>query len=129
MLSSTTKYAIKALLALKDRDTDNFIQVSTLARRSKVPGPYLAKIMKALTAHKIVSSRRGANGGVRLASDFEQLTLLDICTALGDPITSTNCVMGKTGCNTANPCVLHNSWSASKKSILKFLQESKLANL
>ena len=129
MLSSTTKYAVKALIALASMKSESFVQVSQLARRSKVPGPYLAKIMKALAQHKIVLTRRGANGGVKAIPDFDQLTLFDVCSALGDPITSSNCVMGKTGCSSANPCALHTSWSSSKKSIIKFLEESKLCDL
>ena len=129
MLASTTKYALKALLYLSKESSDSFIQVSLLARRSRVPGPYLAKIMKALGKSEIVVTRKGAHGGIKLTRAFDQISLYEVCVALKDPIVRSVCILGKTGCNANNPCPLHAAWSENRQRILRFLHDSKISEI
>lgn len=52
---------------------------------TQVPAAYLSKVLQSLGKAEIVRSQRGIGGGVSLAADPEQLTILDVVNAV-DPI-------------------------------------------
>lgn len=84
MFSQTVEYALRAVVHLafeapEPRTTDQ-ISDATL-----VPKAYLAKILRNLVNEKIVSSQRGAGGGMALAVAPEELTILDVVNAV-EPI-------------------------------------------
>lgn len=126
MLSLSTKYALKALLYLAQQQRDDYMQVKALSDEAKVPGPYLSKIIKQLSAKQLVETRRGIAGGVRFPSNGRTVTFYDVCVALGDPIVSQGCFLTKHPCDSKHPCVMHPHWSRIKREVAKFLQESKI---
>lgn len=85
MFSQTTQYAIRAVVILAYcRDsgpTGNML----LARETKIPPSYLAKVLQGLVKAGIVESRRGAKGGFSLRRDPKAITLLDVVNAV-EPI-------------------------------------------
>ncbi|MAV38157.1 MAG: transcriptional regulator [Planctomycetaceae bacterium] len=84
MFSRTVEYALRAIVQLAymapQGATTGQISVAT-----KVPEPYLRKVLQALRRAELVTSQRGASGGVRLNRDAEELTILDVVNAV-DPI-------------------------------------------
>src|SRR5262245_51665923 len=84
MLSQTVEYALRAAVQL----ASIWPEASTtaeLAVVTQVPPAYLAKVLQALVKSGIVTSQRGAAGGVILARRADKLTILDIVSAT-DPI-------------------------------------------
>lgn len=126
MLSVSTKYAIKALSHLAEQPRDRFLQVKTLSELADVPGPYLSKIIKQLSAKKVLETRRGSQGGVRIPED-RQISFYDVCVALEDPITVAGCFLDKRECSSKTPCIMHHRWAQIKRELAKFLQEVKIA--
>jgi Rrf2 family iron-sulfur cluster assembly transcriptional regulator len=126
MLAVTTKYAIKALQHLAKQDSRHFMQVNALSQAIEVPGPYLAKIVKALAARGVVETRRGFSGGVRLSPREGTLTYYDICIALDDPVVISSCLLSKESCNSQDPCPIHVEWRKTKELLVKFLQKARV---
>ncbi len=126
MLALSTKYALKALLFLAEKRSDEFMLVRTLSEEAQVPGPYLSKIIKQLAAKELVETRRGILGGVRFRKTGSSITFYDVCVALDDPIVSQACFLTKHPCSTKDTCVMHSHWSRIKREVAKFLQESKI---
>ena len=58
------------------------VTAGTLAKRTKVPAPYLSKVLQQLRQNNIVLSQRGVGGGIRLAKPAEELTILDVANAV-----------------------------------------------
>ena len=125
MLALSTKYALKALLFLAQHNREEFMQVKALSEEAEVPGPYLSKIIKQLSAKQLVETRRGISGGVRLPKKL-RLSFYDVCVALDDPIVSQGCFLTKHPCNSRKPCMMHPHWSRIKGEVAKFLQNSRI---
>lgn len=124
MISNSTKYAFKAIVALKSERPETFIQVKQLATKARIPAPYLSKVIKILAKKDILQTRKGLHGGVRLYLDKQSLTLYDICQAMNEPILERSCFMSKYPCDQRSPCPLHNHWSGLKEKIISFLKKS-----
>lgn len=124
MLALSTKYALKALLHLARVQRDDYMQVKALSEEANVPGPYLSKIIKQLSAKQLVETRRGITGGVRFPKNGHTVTFYDICIALDDPIIAQGCFLSKHPCDLKHPCVMHQHWSRIKQDVIKFLQEA-----
>ncbi len=67
------------------------LSVDTLADYFEVPSAYLAKQMQLLRRAGIVQSVRGKGGGYRLARSPDNITLLDIVTAIEGPMPAFRC--------------------------------------
>ena len=59
MLSKKAKYAIKALLALAERDRDEPMRIADLAREEQIPPKFLELILLGLRNNGILQSRKG----------------------------------------------------------------------
>ena len=108
-LSTTTGYAIKALVELAEEDGKTLF-VRDISVRAGVPAPYLAKIIQRLHAARIVKAKRGHKGGVQLARRPEAITVLDIGKAIDGEDVVGNCLLGKVFCDNLPACPTHPFW-------------------
>ena len=105
MISQTAEYALRAIVLLADHP-DEAKTAEVIARETKVPVGYLAKIMHSLTKAGLVTSQRGIYGGFTLNRDPKVLCLYDVVHAV-DPINRINeCPLGVEGHGTSL-CPLH----------------------
>jgi Rrf2 family protein len=91
MLSKKAKYAIKALLALADRERDEPVRISDLARAEQIPPKFLELILLGLKHHGILQSRKGKGGGYLLARDPSAIYLGDIVRMFDGPLAPVPC--------------------------------------
>ncbi len=126
MLSSTTKYALKALAFLRQSKSKNFVSVDELAEKLDIPRQYLAKIMKTLAIKGVVISKKGPHGGIKLKDDKRKRTLLDLCILLDDPVSKELCFLGRRGCDAKNKCIFHDRWFRLRTQIRQFLSTIKI---
>lgn len=84
MLSQTAEYALRAM-TLMATNPGVFLSTQTISEGTKVPLPYLSKILQELDDHSLVINRRGSKGGFKLARPAEQINLLEIIRIF-DPI-------------------------------------------
>ena len=84
MLSQTVEYALRAVVCLAD-GSPAAKTTEQIARLTKVPRAYLSKVLQCLVREGIVLSNRGVGGGIRLAHDPAQLTILQVVNAV-EPI-------------------------------------------
>jgi Rrf2 family protein len=91
MLSLKVKYAIRALTALAQHDSDGPLQTSALVEAAGAPRPYLENILTELKRHGFVDSVRGRAGGFRLSRAPDQITYAEIIRALDGPLALAPC--------------------------------------
>ena len=91
MLSKKAKYAIKALLALADRDDDEPMRIADLARKEQIPPKFLELILLGLRNNGILQSRKGKGGGYRLARDPADIYLGQIVRMFDGPLAPVPC--------------------------------------
>lgn len=76
MFTQTVEYALRALVALAALPGDPQCN-RQLAKVTKVPGPYLSKVLQMLTKEGLVEAHRGVRGGLCLSRLAKQITILD----------------------------------------------------
>ncbi|RUL87094.1 RrF2 family transcriptional regulator [Tautonia sociabilis] len=84
MFSQTVEYALRAVAHLADRAPEART-TEQIALVTKVPAPYLSKVLQGLKRAGIVRSQRGIGGGIALEKRPEELTILEVVNAV-DPI-------------------------------------------
>lgn len=84
MISQTVEYALRAVVHLA-AESPQSCTTQRLAAVTQVPAAYLSKVLQNLARAGIVQSQRGVGGGVALALEPKQLTILDVVNAV-DPI-------------------------------------------
>ena len=93
MISQTAEYALRAVVDL----AYHFGQSRTttqIARATKVPSGYLAKILQDLSRFGVVNSQRGLYGGFALARDPATMTVFDVLSAVDPPRRIRTCPLG-----------------------------------
>ena len=82
-LSVSVEYGIHCLLYLvDDRGDSREASVRDLAELQGVPQEYLAKVFTKLAKARLVVATEGVRGGFRLGRPSDEITLLDIVTAI-----------------------------------------------
>jgi len=79
--SKTVEYALRAVVHLAQNPGEPR-KTSVIAESTQVPAAYLSKVLQSLRAGDVVEMQRGIGGGVTLARDPEELTILDVINAL-----------------------------------------------
>jgi Rrf2 family protein len=128
MLSQAVGYAATALGCIAGMGGEPAL-VRTLARRSRIPQAYLAKIINKLARKRFVRTRRGLGGGVTLARPAAEMTLFDICVALDDPIVEPRCILGMTQCSDDRACPAHDFCRRTRAEQIAFLRRTTIADL
>lgn len=92
MLSSKTKYALRAIVRLVEGARDGaWVQTAQVAEDAQVPRKFLEAIFAQLRDGGILQSRRGARGGYRFLRDPTSVSVADIIRILDGPLALTPC--------------------------------------
>ncbi len=127
-LSQTTGYAIAALAHLNPPGGEPLL-LRQVARKAGVPYAYLAKRMPDLVAAGLVTSRRGARGGLILGRAPEDITLLQISEAVEARRWLDGCLLGLTACSDERACPVHAFWKPTRRKIEMTLRGTTLAGV
>jgi Rrf2 family protein len=84
MFSQTVEYALRAVAFLA-KQSPQPRTTGQIAEATKVPQAYLSKVLQNLGRAGLVRSQRGTGGGISLAVDPRELTVLTVVNAV-DPI-------------------------------------------
>ena len=84
-LSAKADYALRAAIELAAHP-ETHVKMDRIAAAQEIPLRFLEHILLELKHAQIVESRRGAEGGYRLARAPEELTLADVVRAVEGPL-------------------------------------------
>jgi Rrf2 family protein len=84
MISRTAEYALRAVVVMGSKPQCPRT-TQQIAQQTRVPSGYLAKVLQALSRTGLVASHRGLNGGFVLSRPLEELTILEVSSAV-DPL-------------------------------------------
>jgi Rrf2 family protein len=122
-------YAVRAILYLAQLNPGTRASTAQIAREQRIPLTFLAKIVSQLSAAGIVRATRGAHGGVTLAHDADDITLLDIVEAIDGPIMLSECTLNPTTCIQSDQCVVRVVWCETRADLVKRLSQSNFGQL
>ncbi len=124
VITQTAEYALRAVVFLADQQDPK--TTSVIAAATKLPEGYLAKVMQSLSKAKLVNAQRGLHGGFVLAVPADQLTVLQVISAV-EPIRRFHeCPLGLHGINL---CPLHKKLDDAAKMLEESFGDTTVANL
>jgi Rrf2 family protein len=85
-ISAKTDYAVRAAAELAASEAGMWVKTETVAARQGIPLPFLLNILAELRTAGLVQSRRGAEGGYRLALPAEEIAVADVIRAVDGPL-------------------------------------------
>jgi Rrf2 family protein len=91
MLSRKTKYAVKALLALAQREDEEPMRIADLAAQEQIPQKFLESILLTLRNQGILQSRKGKGGGYLLGRDPRTIFLGQVVRMFDGPLAPVPC--------------------------------------
>ena len=127
MFSQSAEYALRAVSLLAARQPDS-LTTEQIANATGVPQAYLSKVLQALRKAGVAKSQRGIGGGVSLANDPQDITILDIMDAV-DPIRRiTECPIGLAA-HGVRLCPMHSRLDSALAMVEVVFRETTLAEL
>lgn len=88
VMNKSVEYAVAALVQLAAERTNEPLSNKLICERTGMPERFVLQILRELVRAGIVISTRGVQGGYRLVKPAHQVSLLEICEAIGGPLAS-----------------------------------------
>jgi Rrf2 family protein len=120
-------YAVRAVLYLARLGSGNRASTSKIAEDQHIPPSFLAKIVSQLSIAGLLHTSRGARGGVALARDPQDITLLDVVEAIDGPIRLNECAYKGGMCAFANDCPLVSIWQDAQRDLVDRLSNARFS--
>lgn len=127
--SKSFGYAIRSVLYLASNESDRRIPLSEVAAKLKVPKHFLAKVMKKLARHEVISSQKGPSGGFICTEKTLNMPLFTIAIITGETALLDSCVLRLRKCNAKNPCPLHEDALGLRNQWVKLLSTTLISDL
>jgi Rrf2 family protein len=124
-----SELAIQAALFLSRQPPGKRSTVQQVAQATRLPQPYLAKILRQMTLANLVRAFRGPGGGIELGRPADVITLGAIIQAVEGPDRSSYCALRGRQCTENQPCPLHERWRPLCDEMRRLLAETTLAAL
>jgi Rrf2 family protein len=122
-------YATRAVLHLARAGKDQLIPTREVAIKQNIPSSFLSKIIAQLSIAGLLHTYRGAKGGIRLARQPQNITLLEVIEAIDGPIQLNVCVEGEGFCSFEDNCSIRSVWYEAQKNLITKLRSTNFAQL
>jgi Rrf2 family protein len=127
MISQTVEYALRAVVYLASQ-TPAARTTGQIAKATRVPAAYLSKVLQSLARAEIVHSRRGIGGGMALAKQPDDLTILEVVNAVEPIQRIRSCPLGLAA-HGVRLCPLHQRLDNALASVEQAFADTTLAEL
>jgi len=117
-------YAVRAVLYLSQIGADQRAATSQIAQEQQIPPSFLAKIVSQLSVAGLLQTSRGARGGVSLAKEPEQISLLEVVEAIDGPILLNECVSHAGVCSFGDTCAMRPVWCDAQLELVNRLNNT-----
>ena len=128
MLSPTTGHAVRALAFLATR-LEGDVPVASIASHTGLPSPTVGRVIHTLARQRLVTTRRGPGGGVRLGRPAREISLHEVCIAFDDPLTAERCMLSDAPCSSERACPGHAFCRNFRSTQTQFLQQTTLEDV
>ena len=122
-------YAVRAVLHLARAGNTERSATSAIAKEQKIPPSFLAKIISQLSIAGLLHTSRGARGGVTLAREPKEITLLEVVEAIDGPIQLNECVANDGACTFEENCPIRSVWCNAQDELVGRLRTTNFADL
>jgi Rrf2 family protein len=128
-ISAKTDYAIRAAAELAGATGDGWTRTESVAQAQGIPLPFLLNILAELRSASLVTSRRGVDGGYRLARPAEEITVADVIRAVDGPLANIAGARPEDLTYSGAAAPLRDTWVALRAQMRSVLERVTLADL
>lgn len=122
-------YGVRTLVYLAQQDNSAFTPTSDIARDQHIPEPYLLRICSELHKSGLIDSRRGPQGGHKLAKTSDSISVSDVVNSVDYSLAPIDCVEEPEGCRLSGACSQRELWSDIEKMLLEHLSKVTISEL
>ena len=119
-LSVRGGYALRALIVLGQNYSDGVVRIQEIAEQQNIPRRFLEQILNDLKSGGFVESRRGIDGGYRLAKQPHQIPLSHVIRHIDGALAPIHCASEKY----YKPCTCPNVAQCAIRSVMKQVRNS-----
>lgn len=127
-LTTKGRYAVTAMLDLSLNYGVGAITLADISERQGISLSYLEQLFARLRKQGLVSSSRGPGGGYRLSRTANDITVLDVISAVDEKVDTTQCE-GRQNCQGDEQCLSHELWQSLSDQIRVYLDGITLAEV
>lgn len=116
-ISKKTDYALMMVSELV-KNPGAVISVRSIAQNDNIPYSFARSIQHDLVAAGIVESIRGSHGGMKLAVNPDETSLLQVVEAIQGPVSISPCNQTSScdeGCPNAQTCTFNPIWDGARR--------------
>lgn len=132
-LSVRGEYALRAMLALGLHAEKAVVRIQAIADEQRIPKRFLEQILNDLKDAGVVTSRRGVQGGYRLARPAERISLAEIIRHIDGPLAPVSCVSERfyerCSCPDEARCGIRSVMREVRDAVAGLLEQVSLADL
>ncbi|WP_327358578.1 RrF2 family transcriptional regulator [Streptomyces sp. NBC_01304] len=128
-ISARADYAVRAALQLVASQDDGPLKAKVISDAQDIPYKFLESILNDMRRSGLVLSRRGGNGGYRLARPPESISIADVIRSVDGPLVSVRGVRPPDLSYTGPAESLLPLWIALRSNVREILEGVSLADV
>lgn len=105
-----TDYAVRVVLALAKKPQGTRVSTTKIGHEMVIPPAFLQRIVAELASGGFIETQAGRDGGISLAHDPKQITLLQVVEHFEGTITLSDCVLREGDCPFELKCPVNCQW-------------------
>jgi Rrf2 family protein len=121
-ITRQAEYGVRAMTYLSERGQDGRVPTAVISEAENIPHPFLTKVISRLVTAGLVFTSRGMGGGVELARQPEEITLLEVMEALDGPLLLSYCLLRTGTCEHEPDCAVHDAWADIQANLIQGLE-------
>jgi Rrf2 family iron-sulfur cluster assembly transcriptional regulator len=123
-------YAVRAALCLaKVWASRRYVKIREVAAEMDLPVGYTPHVLKLLAVAGFAEAKAGREGGYRLTSPPEAISLLDVVEAAEGAFVLERCILRGGPCHWEQACAVHSAWFSAMQACRDSLQGTTLGEL
>lgn len=122
-------YGVRMLVYLALKPEGSYASTSEISSARHIPEPYLLHICSELQKAGVIESRRGPQGGHRLAKQSSEITVTDVVNSLDYSLAPLSCVDHADECQLSDACTQRDMWGEVEQLLLTHLDSVRVSDL
>ena len=128
-LSKKADYGLMAMKHLANHRQGHTCSANEIAEEYGISATLMAKVLQKLAKQGLVAAKHGSTGGYQLTRRPEQISALEVLTAIDGPVLITSCVTSHGNCDATERCSVKEPLQRVNESILNVLSMVTIAHL
>jgi Rrf2 family protein len=128
-LSKKADYGLIAMKHLANHRPNHSCSANEIAEEYGISATLMAKVLQKLAKHGLVAAKHGSTGGYQLTKHADQISALEVLSAIDGPVLITSCVTSHGNCDATERCSVKEPLQRVNESILGVLSTVTIAHL